>query len=190
MLSDKYSRFAIASLLSRISPSIRASMAANGLFSSGEGRARPARLLINATTPPNTSTPTRREFIRSPSLVEIELSRSRAVLPRHRDNPLIPRLVARHCPKKFDASVLFALAPGTSGLSAGATWRRLTLRAKIAASAGDDHTPTRRGAPVATLPFSPVGSMPSLILPRLAIRVKEIGNGRTPHHDRLFQNIL
>jgi hypothetical protein len=67
MLSERYSRLAMASLWSWISARIRASAAAKALFWSGDGLADPARTIANTTTQQSTGKVNRREFIRSPS---------------------------------------------------------------------------------------------------------------------------
>src|SRR5713226_64606 len=66
MLSERYSRFAAASLCSRISPRICASAAAKGLFSSPAGFAKPPRTATRTKTTPHTSTLNRRKLIRLP----------------------------------------------------------------------------------------------------------------------------
>src|SRR5712664_2511163 len=65
MLSERYSRLAAASLCSRISLRICASAAANGLFSSSGGFAKP-RTATKTKTTPHTSTLNRRKLIRLP----------------------------------------------------------------------------------------------------------------------------
>ena len=159
-----------------------------GSFRSGEGLAKPARTPINPATQPSTNTPTRREFIRSPLSLQIEVLRNRPLLRAHRDDPLVPCLiliVTLDARNRSRVSRCFPLRPALHS-----TRCRLALRTKIAASAGNDDTPNRRAAPIATFPFSPIGSMAPLIFSRLAIRVKKIGNGRSSHHDGFSQNVL
>src|SRR6267154_1977289 len=68
MLSDKYSRFAAASLCSRISLRICTSAAKNGLFSSAAAPAIPPRTTAKASTTSHTDTPIRRNLIHLPQI--------------------------------------------------------------------------------------------------------------------------
>ena len=68
--------------------------------------------------------------------------------------------------------------------------RWLALRAEITAAPCDNRTPDDRAAAVAALALAPVSPVVPLVFAGLAVGVKKIGNRRTSHHNRLFQEFL
>src|SRR5713226_1716249 len=162
MASPKYSLFCIASLCSRTSLRICASAAAIALASSPAGRAAPARTAANTSTAVNTKRTTRRKFIRSPLLF---------------------------CVRRTLASRLMGFLPRQRQRREPA-WRPLAFRTKIAASPRYNGSPDGRFASIAVFPFATVRPMVALILSRLALRIKKVGNGGPAQHNRFLQDIL
>src|SRR6267154_682211 len=187
MLSDKYSRFAAASLCSRISLRICASAAANGLFSSAAAPANPPRTTAKASTTPHTDTPIRRNLIHLPqNSIWILLLIPQSGSQRNRRLPL----ASPHSFLKTRASQATVSHPTCLAPPLARTRRWLALRAKVAAPPCDNQSPDRRPATETALPFAPVHPMMPLIFSRLALGVKKIGNRRPARQNCLPQNVL
>src|SRR4029077_18985810 len=68
--------------------------------------------------------------------------------------------------------------------------RGLALGTKKTASPGDEHSPNHCCAAKTALPFASVSAMAPLIFSRLALGVKEIGNGGAARQNGFLQDVL
>src|SRR5260370_15159820 len=181
ILSDKYSRFAAASLCSRISLRICASAAANGPCSSPAAFAKTPKTPASTKKPQHTSTLIRRTLIRLPQGNSgfCFWFHHAAASSRGSDS------VSWTCESPS------AVSPWPAQLAALRQTRcGLAFRAEIAAASCDNHSPNRRATAVTALPFASICPMVPLIFSRLPLGVKKIGNRRPARQNRLPQNVL
>src|SRR5258708_14435866 len=71
-----------------------------------------------------------------------------------------------------------------------ASRRLLAIRAEKTAPPRHHYPANKRLASVTSLPFPAVGFMVKLILSRLSLDVKKVGNRRSAQHNRSFQDLL